>query len=213
MDSIKIARSRTITHDLITQRQKFVTKAISYVVFLGRDKQMGRYTHIRRYTRKHTFDSPVIKKRGQTWLNKCFSESIESLIILNILESKNKIQMIHMTDDNEEAKYLSSVERIHSCHNISKKKKYSKKSTFCKSNRKEFKKFGPEKIKITSVNYRSKKLNSPRLGSRSKVQGRFLRELTQGSPLESWNGLRGGVPVFFSWVNRAKISPRGHLQA
>lgn len=31
--------------------------------------------------------------------------------------------MIHMTDDNEEAKYLSSVERIHSCHNISKKKK------------------------------------------------------------------------------------------
>lgn len=59
-----------------------------------------------------------------------------------------------------------------------KKKKYFKKSTFCKSNRKEFKKFGPEKIKITSVNYRSKKLNSPRLGSRSKVQGRFLRELT-----------------------------------
>lgn len=58
------------------------------------------------------------------------------------------------------------------------KKKYSKKSTFCKSNRKEFKKFSPEKIKITSVNYRSKKLNSPRLGSRSKVQGRFLRELT-----------------------------------
>lgn len=59
-----------------------------------------------------------------------------------------------------------------------KKKKYFKKSTFCKSNRKEFKKFSPEKIKITSVNYRSKKLNSPRLGSRSKVQGRFLRELT-----------------------------------
>lgn len=31
--------------------------------------------------------------------------------------------MIHMTDDNEEAKYLLNVERIHSCHNISKKKK------------------------------------------------------------------------------------------
>lgn len=61
---------------------------------------------------------------------------------------------------------------------IFQKKKNIPKSTFCKSNRKEFKKFSPEKIKITSVNYRSKKLNSPRLGSRSKVQGRFLRELT-----------------------------------
>lgn len=54
------------------------------------------------------------------------------------------------------------------------------------------------KIRALISNYLFKKLNSRRLESRSKVQGRFLRELMAVySSRETWNGLRGGLPVFF----------------
>lgn len=56
-----------------------------------------------------------------------------------------------MTDDNEEAKYLSSVERIHSCHNISKKKKIFQNLHFVRVIEKNLRNLALKRLKLQAL--------------------------------------------------------------
>lgn len=59
--------------------------------------------------------------------------------------------MIHMTDDNEEAKYLSNVERIHSCHNISKKKNIPRNLHFVRAIEKNLRNLALKRLKLQAL--------------------------------------------------------------
>lgn len=103
----------------------------------------------------------AIERRDKTWLNECFSESIDSLIVLNISRIK-KIQKLQIKKQNTRHVYnfvFKKIQEIYVLRN---------------SDRKEFKKFGPETIETQALIYRSEKLKILQdLGSRSKVQGRL----------------------------------------
>lgn len=55
--------------------------------------------------------------------------------------------MIH----NEEAKYLSSVERIHSCHNISKKKNIPRNLHFVRAIEKNLRNLALKRLKLQAL--------------------------------------------------------------
>lgn len=52
---------------------------------------------------------------------------------------------------NEEAKYLSSVERIHSCHNISKKKNIPRNLHFVRAIEKNLRNLALKRLKLQAL--------------------------------------------------------------